>query len=99
MKVRLVIPLAVIIIGCSTKPVMVPIASVHYDGFPEQKEVIEILKSHGIPAVPETDASVVFPILVPKSKFEAAVSLLRTNSLVVSGKVRLYTATISKVTN
>ena len=91
MKLQLLLPLTVAIIGCSIRQVMVPIASVHYDGFSEQKEVIALLKTHHFRAVPAGEATVVFPILVPKAKFGAAVSLLRTNSFVLSGRVQLYT--------
>jgi type III secretory pathway lipoprotein EscJ len=70
---------------------MVPVASVHYDGFKDAREIIATLNAHQIPAAPAREATVVFPILVPKSKFELAVSILRTNTLVTSGKVRLYT--------
>ena len=80
------------ILGCSTKPILVPIASVHYDALKEAKEIIATLKAHGIAATPAREATVVFPILVPKNKFECAVSILRTNSLVSSGKVRLYSS-------
>jgi type III secretory pathway lipoprotein EscJ len=83
--------LLMMVVGCSTSPVMVPIVSVHAYGFDGGKEIIAILKSHNISAVPSNDATVVVPILVPKAKFESAVSLLRTNSLVTSGRVRLYT--------
>jgi type III secretory pathway lipoprotein EscJ len=69
---------------------LVPIASVHYDGFKEGKEIIATLNAHGIPATPEGEATVAFPILVPKSKFDDALAILRTNSFVISGKVRLY---------
>jgi type III secretory pathway lipoprotein EscJ len=80
-----------LLIGCSTAPILVPVASVHYDGFEEGREIIATLGAHGIPACPTDEATVVFPILVPKSKFEVAVSILRTNAFVTSGKVRLYT--------
>lgn len=90
MRLRCLLLLGVLF-GCCTKPVLVPIASVRYDGFNEGREIIATLAAHAIPATPEAEASVVFPILVPKKKFERAVSLLRTNSLVTSGKVRLYT--------
>ena len=84
------VPLA-ILFGCSTKPVFVPVASVHYDGFSEAKEIIATLKAHGIPVHPASEADIVFPILVPKSDFQTAVSILQTNALVASEKVRLYT--------
>jgi type III secretory pathway lipoprotein EscJ len=90
MKLRWLILLGVLS-GCCTKPVLVPIASVQYDGFKEGKQIIAALGAHGIRATPEGEATVVFPILVPKNRFERAVSILRTNSLVTSGKVRLYT--------
>ena len=80
------------ILGCSTQTTLVPIASVHYDGFKEEKQIIATLKAYGIAATPAKEATLVFPILVPKSNFERAVSILRTNSLVTSGKVRLYTS-------
>ena len=83
--------------GCCTKPVLVPVASVHYDGFKEAREIIATLNAHGISATPEGEATVVFPILVPKSKFATAVSILRTNSLVTSEEVRLYTTITREV--
>jgi type III secretory pathway lipoprotein EscJ len=76
---------------------LVPIASVHYDGFREEREIMAILNAHGIPAAPEGEATVVFPILVSKTKFDVAVSILRTNALVTSGKVRLYTTITREV--
>src|SRR4051812_42549890 len=79
------------LLGCSTKPVLVPVASVHYDGLKEGKEIVTTLSAPGIAATPAREATLVFPILVPKGKFERAVSILRTNSLVTSGRVQLYT--------
>jgi len=89
MKLRYLIFLAVLF-GCRTRPVLVPIASVQYDGFKEAKEIIATLNAHGIRATPEGEGTLVFPILVPKSKFDNALAILRTNSFVISGKVRLY---------
>jgi type III secretory pathway lipoprotein EscJ len=86
-----------VLAGCCTKPVLVPVAAVHYDGFKDGREIIATLRAEGIPATPEGEATVVFPILVPESKFELAVSILRTNSLVTSGKVRLYTTITRQV--
>jgi type III secretory pathway lipoprotein EscJ len=89
MKLRYLILLAVAL-GCRTTPVLVPIAKVGYDGFKEGDNIIAALKAHGIQAVWEGEATVVFPVLVPKGKFANALTLLQTNSLVTSGKVRLY---------
>jgi type III secretory pathway lipoprotein EscJ len=69
---------------------LVPIAGVLYDGFKDGDEIIATLKKHGISAAWESEGTVVFPILVPKTEFENAVAILQTNSLVTSGKVRLY---------
>jgi type III secretory pathway lipoprotein EscJ len=79
-----------IFLGCRTNPVLVPIARVHYDGFREGDEIIATLKKHGISAAWESEGTVVFPILVSKTEFGNAVVILQTNSLVTSGKVRLY---------
>ena len=89
-KLLCFIPL-VTLLGCSTAPVLVPIASVQFDRFKEGREIIATLSAHGIAARPAEDATLEFPILVPERKFDAAVSILRTNALVTSGKVRLYT--------
>jgi type III secretory pathway lipoprotein EscJ len=92
-KTLAMLAVTLLVLGCSSQPhspVLVPIARVHYDGFREGDEIITTLKAHGIPATWEGEATVVFPILIPKSRFQDATAILQTNSLVPSGKVQLY---------
>jgi type III secretory pathway lipoprotein EscJ len=94
MSVRAMIPLIAMLLGCRSepsKPILVPVARVHYDGFKEGSEIITTLHANGIPATWEGEATVVFPILVPKGSFERSLVMLRTNYLVTTGKVQLHT--------
>jgi len=85
--------LALALCCCRSRPdlsVFVPVASVPYDGFKDGDEIIRVLHVHGIIARWAAEATKVFPILVPKLRFQNASAILQTNSLVTSGKVRLY---------